>query len=254
MRLTKANYFSAENNMKYMSASQFKSFLECEARTLAELRGEYVREETTALLVGSYVDAYFSNELAEFKSSHPEIFTRQGELKSDYRHAEEIIQRILRDKMFMKYMSGRKQVIKTGKIAGVPFKIKMDSYHKNKAIVDMKIMKDFEPVWKEGKGKLHFIEAWGYDMQGAIYQAVEGNQLPFILAAATKEKVTDLQLISVSQEVLDVALEIVEEKAQYFQELKKGLHEPERCGHCDYCKQTKVLTGEIPIFGGGMTA
>mgnify|MGYP000796803800 FL=1 len=105
MRLTKATYFSTEMNMKYMSASQFKSFLECEARTLAELRGEYVREETTALLVGSYVDAYFSNELAEFKSSHPEIFTRQGELKSDYRHAEEIIQRIMRDKMFMKYMS-----------------------------------------------------------------------------------------------------------------------------------------------------
>ena len=90
----------------------------------------------------------------------------------------------------------------TGEIDGVPVKIKMDSYHPDRAIVDLKIMRDFQPVWVDGKGKLPFAEAWGYDIQGAIYRAVEGNSLPFILAAATKEKVPDIALISIPTDVL----------------------------------------------------
>ena len=67
--LTAENYFSAENNMKYMSCSQFKSFLTCEASALAELHGEYQREVTDALLVGSYVDAHFEGTLDIFRAS-----------------------------------------------------------------------------------------------------------------------------------------------------------------------------------------
>lgn len=57
--LTNENYFSSENNRKYMSASQFKSFMKCEAETLAEIEGKYQREVTDALLIGSFVDAHF---------------------------------------------------------------------------------------------------------------------------------------------------------------------------------------------------
>ena len=46
-------------------------------------------------------------------------------------------------------------------------------------------MKDF-PIWVEGQGKIPFVEAWGYDLQAAIYQAIEGNGLPVIIAGATK--------------------------------------------------------------------
>ena len=49
MTLNNSNYFSQENNMKYMSASSFKTFLECESMALAEIKGEYQREKTTAL-------------------------------------------------------------------------------------------------------------------------------------------------------------------------------------------------------------
>lgn len=42
--LTSENYFSAENNMKYMGSSQFKSFMKCEAGTMAELKGEYKKK------------------------------------------------------------------------------------------------------------------------------------------------------------------------------------------------------------------
>lgn len=240
--ITSENYFSIENNMTYMGASQYKSFLECEAATLAELKGEYVKEKSTALLVGSYVDAHFEKSLDLFKAKNPEIFTQKGELKSDYKHAEYIIQRIERDPMFMKYMSGKKQVIKTGEIAGVPFKIKIDSYHAGKVIVDLKIMKDFESIWKDGL-KLSFVEAWGYDIQGAIYQAIEGNNLPFYIAAATKEKPEpDIVLLSIPQDRLDYCLNQVKENVQRFADIKKGLIEPTYCGHCDWCKSQKVLT------------
>lgn len=240
--ITNENYFSKENNMKYMGSSQFKTFLECEARAVAEVNGEYEREKSVALLVGSFVDAHFEGTLDIFRAKNPEIFTQKGALKSEYKHAEYIIERIERDDLFMKYMSGEKQVIKTGEIAGVPFKSKIDSYHQGKAIVDLKVMKDMELIWKDGL-KLTFVEAWGYDLQASIYQAVEGNSLPFFIAAATKQKPEpDIAVISIPQERLDYCLELVKQYAPRFQELKQGIGEPSRCERCDYCRRTKVLT------------
>lgn len=242
MVLTEENYHSREANIEYMSASQLKAFAKCEASALAELRGEYIREETSALLVGSYVDAHFSNGLDLFKSKKPGLFTRQGELRSEYRQANEIIARIERDAFMMKYLAGEKQVIKTAILFGHPFKIMIDSYHPGKAIVDLKIMRDFASVYAPECGRQTFIEAWGYDLQGAIYQAVEGNGLPFYIAAATKEKVPDIAVIAVPQETLDATLMIVEHVVDHIAAIKSGAVEPTRCETCDYCKQTKVLT------------
>lgn len=247
--LNNDNYFSLENQKKYFSVSQFKSFCKCEAAALAEINGDYAREKTPALMVGSYVDAYFEGTLPEFRSAHPEIFTRAGELRSDYRQAEKIIERLKQDKLFMEYMSGKKQVIKTGELFGYPWKIKMDSYHPGKMIVDLKVVKDFEDIWVDGEGKISWIEAWGYDIQGAVYQAIEENQLPFILAAVTKEKVSDLDLIEIGQEHLDVALRIVEARIDRFADIKAGFEEPTRCEKCEYCKATKKLES-ISKYGG----
>lgn len=241
MVLTAENYHSQEANIEYMSASQVKAFQKCEAAALAELTGEYVREATGALLVGSYVDAHFSNQLDLFKAKHPEIFTRQGDLKAEYRNAEEIISRIERDPFMMKYLAGEKQVIKTAILFDHPFKIMVDSYHPGKAIVDLKVMRDFASVYSPEQGRQTFIEAWGYDLQGAIYQAVEGNRLPFFIAAATKERVPDIAVIAVPQETLDAALMIVEHMVDNIAAIKDGVVEPTRCEKCDYCKSTKVL-------------
>lgn len=239
--ITNENYFSPENQMKYMGASQFKAFDDCEARALAELKGEYEREVTNSLLIGSYVDAHFEKTLDIFRARHPEIFTRNGDLKADFKRAEYIIERIERDPLFMEFMSGQKQVIKTGEICGVPFKIKIDSYHPGKMIVDLKIMKDMEPIWKEEKGRINFAEAWGYDIQGAIYQAIEGNHLPFYLAVATKEVEPDIEIIEIPQHYLDAALEYVKQKVMRLQAIKEGDIEPARCEKCNYCRRTKVL-------------
>lgn len=244
MKLTHKNYFSKKANAEYMSVSQFKSFEKCQATALAEIKGKYEREETSALLVGSYVDSYFEGTLTQFIEQHPEIVKRDGTLKAEYIQADAIIERIKRDRLFMKYMSGLKQVIMTGEICGVPVKIKVDSLLPDK-IVDLKIMRDFENVYDSEKGSLPYFEAWGYDLQAAVYQEIvrqnTGKVLPFYLAAATKEKVTDIDIVHINSSSIDFAFNRFKNNAPMYDAIKKGIIAPERCGKCAYCKETKVL-------------
>ncbi len=246
MAVNKYNYFSKNNNRKYCGSSQFKSFMKCSASALAELNEEHEREMTTALLVGSYVDAWFEGTLDAFKTEHPEVFKKDGTLKAEYLQADEIIARVQRDELFMEFMSGKKQVVKTGYIEGIPFKIKIDSYHKGKMIVDLKVIKDFKPIYDEDEGcYLDFIRYWGYDIQAAIYQAVEGNNLPFYICAVTKEKTPDLKVIQIPQAWIDNAMEIIKHNVEMIDMIKHGEIPPIRCERCDYCKATKKLSRVI---------
>ena len=66
MELNQENYYSDDANREFFSVSQYKSFMSCEARAMAEISGEYVRPVTRALLVGSFVDRYFEGTLEDF--------------------------------------------------------------------------------------------------------------------------------------------------------------------------------------------
>ena len=243
MKLTQKNYFSPKANKEYMSVSQFKAFEACPHAALAELKGKYEREKTTSLLVGSYVDSYFEGSLAEFKALNPDILKKDGSLKADYVQAETIIERIKKDRLFMRYLSGLKQVIMTGTINGVAVKIKVDSLLPDK-IVDLKIMKDFKNVYTDC-GSVPWFEAWKYDLQGAVYQEIvrqnTGKVLPFYLAGATKEKITDIDIVHIEQSYLDLSLEHFKSKVNTFDAIKNGVVEAERCEKCDYCRMTKKL-------------
>ncbi len=261
--VTAENYFEPEIQMAYMGSSQFKAFDRCEAAALAALRGEYVPPASTALLVGGYVDAHFSGTLPLYQGQHPELFKRDGTLKADYTHAQDIIARLERDELYRLLMSGDKQVIRTGEIAGIPFKIKIDSLlgadaceriaelfpeaatafgFCDGAIVDQKVMRDMASVWGSREHqRVTFVEAWGYDVQGAIYQAVEGHMLPFILAVGTKEASPDLDALYISDADLAAKLAEVEDRAPRYQAIKEGREPPRRCERCDYCKAAKKL-------------
>ena len=246
MGLTAKHYFSANNNRNYCGSTQFKQFLKCPAKAMAILEGRFQEEESTSLLVGSYVDAWFEGTLDKFKEEHPNIFKRDGSLKSEYEKANDIIARVSKDELFRKYMSGKKQAIKTGTIEGVPFKIKIDSYHKGKALVDLKVIKDMKPIWDEELGcKVDFIHYWGYHYQAAIYQAVEGHKLPFYICAVTKENEPDLAVIEIPQDWIDSAMEVIKNRIGVIQAIKRGEIEADRCECCDYCKSTKKLTRVI---------
>lgn len=249
--LTSENYHTTKANKDYWSVSLFKAFDKCEACGLAMTEGEYVPEQTTSLLVGSYVDARFTGEkgaLGRFSLEHPEIFnSRTGALKSEFKQAETMIKAVERQPVMMDYLLGKNQVIMTAELFDVPWKIKIDVHGGNR-IVDLKTVKDFEPLYKEGFGRMNWIEYWGYDIQGAIYQRIEQlytgrtEPLPFYIVAVTKEKIPDVAVIHVPQHVLDTALKLVEAKIDGFDLVKHGEIEPKRCGKCDYCKQTKIIT------------
>lgn len=258
MILTAENYFSKEAEKEFLSVSQYKKFagclgrLGCEAKAMAELKGEWEEEKSTALLVGSYVDAHFEGTLDLFKAQHPEVFTKQGMLKAEYRRAEEVINRMERDPYFMAHMAGEKQVIMTGELFGARWKIKMDSYFPGKLIVDLKCMKSLgERFYNVDYGNMDFVRNWGYDIQGAIYQEIvrqnTGDKLPFKIAAASKEEYPDIDVVQVEQSLLDAALAEVEKNVSNILSLKKGEYDPVRCEKrdCNYCKHTKILTHSI---------
>lgn len=256
MILTAENYFSKEADREYLSVSQYKKFMGslgrpgCEASAIAELNGEWEEKKSTALLVGSYVDAHFEGTLDLFKAKNPDIFTKQGILKAEYKRAEEVINRIERDNYFMANMAGQKQVIMTGELFGANWKIKMDSYFPDTLIVDLKCMKSLrEDNYVKDYGHMEFIRYWGYDIQAAIYQKIveinTGNKLPFKIAAASKEEFPDIEVIQVEQSLMDAALAEVEKNVPTILSIKNGEIEPVRCGMCNYCKHTKVLSHSI---------
>lgn len=237
--LTKENY---KDNHYYLSYSRFSKFLDCEAAAFAD----YKTEPTVAFLVGSYVDAYFSNEMPEFQAAHPEMYnSRTGELKKDFIKADEIIARIEQDPLLVHYMSGEKQTIMAGEIEGVPFKIKIDSYLENEAIVDLKIMKDFNKVWSTAyKAYINFVEAYDYDIELAIFQEIVrqktgGKILPCYLVCATKENPPDIGLFEIPQETLDKALQTVKNNLPRYLQISQGKVAPHRCEKCAYCRSSK---------------
>lgn len=243
MILNELNYYSNEANKEYMSYSQFKDFIKCPAYAMAKIKGEWQDECSDSLLVGSYVDAWLDGNLDKFREEHPEIYnTRTGELKASFKQAEELCKIIKKDDYMYELLKGERQRIMTGLIAGVPFKIKIDSLHDD-MIVDGKVLKDCEDCWIDGK--YPFYMANRYDCQGAIYQSIVqqnvGKKLPFILGIVTKEKVPDKRLIKIQDSVLEDAKNEIIAKAPVFQKMKLGEEPAWNCGCCDYCKSIKAL-------------
>lgn len=256
--LTQDNYYSAEANREYMSVSQLKNFTGtsgrrgCEFSAIEELNERWEEKPTTAMLVGSYVDSWFEGTLDKFKEENPDIFTQKGELRANYKHAEKIIERVSRDELFMKYMSGQKQVIMTGELFGAKWKIKMDSYHPGVAIVDLKVMQSITKLsWVQDIGYLDFVRLWGYDIQGAIYQEIvrqnTGKKLPFYIAGVSKEEEPNLEVINITQNYLDEALIFVEHNMPRILRVKYEGERPDRCEVCNCCRSTKVLKRPITI-------
>lgn len=257
MKLTQNNYYSSKANKEYMSVSQYKMFFGtlknkgCEAQAIARLNGEYVTEPTKDMLIGSYVDSYFEGTLEKFKERTPQIFnSRTGELKAEFKGADDIISRIEKDKKFLQYLSGEKQTIMTAEFLGVNWKIKMDSYLPDKGIVDLKVVKDIhEPIYCPDIGKVNFIQAAGYDFQLAIYQKVvelnTGKLLNCYIAAADKGSVTNIEIIQITQPELESSLLGIKQGIERIKQIKSGEIKPERCERCNYCKETKVITTPV---------
>lgn len=250
MELTHENYYSIEANMEYMSVSQFKDFQRCELYGLKKATGEYVETKTPALLQGGYMDAHFSNRMEEYKNENPQIFKKDGTLLQTYNKVEECIKVAEDDEFFMEHIKGKTQVIVTGIINGVKWKSCYDFL--NTRIIDMKLVASIkETVWKydpimKRNYQTDFISAYGYDLQGAVYQELGrqtfGKTLPFDIAAISKEDEPDKAIINIEDDILAQKLEEVKELTIRYDLIKKGLLEPNRCGNCPVCRKYNRLT------------
>ena len=285
MKLTNSNYYGTKANKEFMSVSQFKDFQRCEAMAMAKLKGEYEQPKSSALLLGSFVDEMLTgtkkSQVNFIVKNRSEIFQKSSKLSkiddaelvvlaTDYfsnlfdaenkPYAEivqalETIERIKKQPLMMEHFKSRHQVIMTGEIAGVPFKIKMDNYKPGEFISDGKYMASlrspnlFEPM----------VKYWGYDLQGAVYQEIvyqnTGKRLPFYLDIATKEKPAHLVPAEINQYDLDEALEKVIALAPRYQAIKNGEIEPARCDEydCNYCTETKIFIEPIDSNYLGMS-
>lgn len=286
MKLTHKNYYSKKANEEYMSVSQYKDFCKCEAMAMAKIKGEYEQPKSQALFLGSFVDEMLTgtrkSQIKFIADNFEDLFQKSSKLHkvaeenrialvtdlpiedlfdannkpyAEIVQALETIERIKKQPLMMQHFNSKHQVIMTGEIAGVPFKIKMDNYKPNEFISDGKYMASlrspnlFEPM----------VKYWGYDIQGAIYQEVVfqniKKELPFFLDLATKEKPAHLDSAEIKQYDLDDALRNVEKNAPRFQAIKNGLIEPERCEDydCPYCTATRIITEPIDSNMLGMT-
>ena len=255
-RLTAENYYSAEMDRIFCSASQIKQFKQCEARTMAVLNGEWEDEKSDALIFGSLVDGLYENDgnLEEYAKDHPELFSSRGaskgQLLAKYQKAVECYERTKRDELFSQFMSGEKQRIFTGEIEGMPFKAKLDSYHPGRCIVDLKTTKSItEPFYVPDTGHVSFVEKFDYFSQLAIYQELvyqnTGQKLPCFIAAVSKEDTPDIEVIYIDDDKLKEALQEVKQMIPSIRMLKSGEVEPVRCNCCAYCRSTKVLENPV---------
>lgn len=254
--LSARNYHGREANKLYFSVSQVKSFLDCEARTMAELNGEWEQDKSDALLLGSYVDAAFESKAAfdRFRLEHKdELYRKDGKFRAEYIKANDAIAAAKADPFFMSFLAGKHQVIRTATLFGVPWKIKMDVWNgttkirENRRIVDLKYIRDLQPLYKPGEGKLNFADYWRYTLQGSIYQLVEGHGYQFFLAVITKEEPSGRAIIQVPQVKMDAEIDFLAEKMPRIIAVKNGIVEPERCENCAYCRATRKLTRVINL-------
>ena len=251
MKLTQKNYYGKKASQEFMSVSQYKSFVKCEAMAMAEINGTYQRPKSRALLLGSLFDELLTGTEKSIKAfieeNKTDLFKKNGEPYADVAQALETAAKVEKQPLMMKCLTGQKQKIMTGEIAGVPFKIKMDNYRKGKFIADLKYMASlrspnmFEPM----------VKYWNYIAQGAVYQEIvyqnTGERLPFYLVIATKETPTHLDVCEIKQYDLDEELENIKKRVGRFQAIKNGEIPPERCEEydCNFCTETRILTEPI---------
>src|SRR5665648_375544 len=133
LKLNKSNYFSQEASFQYMSNSQYKNFMSCEAMAIAELSGNWIREPSDALLIGSYVHSWQEGRRREFISEHPEMFKKSKELLKKFVDADKMIKTLEGDPFVMYVLEGQKEVILTDKCLSLihisePTRLGMISY------------------------------------------------------------------------------------------------------------------------------
>jgi hypothetical protein len=257
MQVNNENYYSKEVRSKFLSATSIKEIIGtansdksgCPAAAKAKQNGwkSQFEKDNKALLIGSYVDAYFECTLEQYKGTNPEIYnSKTGELKVDYQHADIIIRYIERDSFFMQFMKGEKQKIYQTELFGLPIIAKLD-FEQSDKIIDLKVMATMNPEYIKGLGYVPFIEYWGYDLQLGVYQKIieniTGIKKDSYIAVVTKQKPPRKAIVKIPQEKLDDEIKWIAYNLHTLEYYLTDNPQP-HCGKCDYCLETQNISKE----------
>lgn len=267
-QITEENYHSNEIDRCYMSFHTWAAFHgtlgvpACESRAMAELHDEYTEDKTSdAFLLGGYVDAALvggDGELEQYKKDHPEMFlktgTDKGKLQKKFAIGDVMIERCKKDELFMDAISGEHQAILVCTICGVPFKCKIDSLVRGKALVDLKTTREMhKQFYIPDFGHVDFISYYGYIYQLAFYReavkALFDETLPCFIAAVSKSEFPEIKLVHIDDISLYDAWTEIKNSFENGSvvDVWQGICEPIRCNKpdCHYCMTTEVLTEPI---------
>lgn len=270
MTLTEANYYE---DKEWLSNSRFKAYMTCEAKALALDKGEWTDDrDETPFLVGNYLHSYFespeAHEAFKAREGAKLLSSRgasKGQLKSEYRVADDMISALENDPLFLRAYNGRagdqvhKELILTGEVEGVKVKGKVDSINLTQGLtVDLKSMKTIkDKVWSEELGRkvpgvVGNILGFGYHVQLGLYQELlrqmYGRDFAMWIMAVSKEPWPDKELISVPQDLLDEGLDYFRMHVGRVDEVITGRAVPTSCGACAYCRSKKKLTKVVSLY------
>lgn len=277
MELTRDNYYTPEADREYMSCSQYQSFCECEAKAMAKLEGRWTDPDKEAFLVGNYFHTFFEGPEAhaQFTQEHfDKIFKtkvirgKKGEPDqtvvtgkyAPYEQADKMIEVAQNDPLIKSLIDlpGENEKIMTGELWGVPWRIRLDKYVPDgRMIIDWKTVANISELkWSDAMHeKVTFIDAYGYMMRAAVYTEIEkqnahsSEDAPFIIVAISKQDYPDKEALYLNhRQRYDYELEQIKKRLGMIQMIKAGRVKPKRCGCCDYCRATKVLTAIRPYY------
>lgn len=265
--LTEENYYEDKT---WLSNSRMKQYLTCEARALAIDKGRWEdKRDKKPLIFGNYVHSRFEsleahekfkeeNKSALFSSRKP-----YGLLK-DFELAEEVINALDSDEGFKRLYDGfsdddvRKEMIVTGFVEGVPVKGKVDSINLSRDyFVDLKTMKsiyaeEWNPELKmRVPAAVNNILNFGYHGQLALYRELlkqmTGKDFRPLIVAVSKEAVPDKEILKIDEEWLEEGLASIKENIAHVWQVIQGRIEPQKCGHCDFCRSEKKLNAVVSL-------
>lgn len=254
--LSDENYYSNDANWHYMSVSQFKDFLRCEAAALVKLKGDWKpTSDNKALLVGNYVHSYFESEEVHeaFKEENKKSMYSSRKpygLLKEFQVAEDMIEALKKQPAFLNLYDGEKERIITGNVGGVEWKGKLDSFNlSEKYFCDIKTHAGElnKKVWSEHWGqRVSWVADFGYYMQMAIYKEMLKQEfgedfLPLIIAVS-KQSPPDVAIYTLDENMMEFELNYAVEKIERINDIKNGLVKPEMCGSCEYCRANKIIT------------
>lgn len=257
LTLNQQNYHSNEMNKQYMSVSQFKNFMECEAKAMAKLSGAYQEPSSNALIVGSYVHAALESEeafLQFIEENNGSIFKPRGGKYSDFELADKMIEVLKNDRFAMFALEGEKEQIYTAHLFGTDWKIKVDSInHQRRTFTDIKTTQDLHKRYWSTKYDewVSFVEEWDYVLQMAVYRRVLQENLGYsytpYMAAVSKENIPNKAVLHFDESRYEFEYEYLEMKMERVLDVKSGKLEPHRCEKCNYCRSTKALKDTMEI-------